>query len=172
MPPYPGLLNDDTPLTYPFTPPAVAGIAPANARLTPAPQGLSRGGFTWLFGLVSVPQVPAAFELGLSAQVPIASQRASVQIGNALPLESISIEVEFNGAPGAFEIDIQDADTDADAFYQNIQLPGAAGIVKITAVSAQNVARFELNPFTGKFIRVVLKSLANNVGLRVKVTGQ
>jgi hypothetical protein len=158
MPPYPGLLNDDTPLTSPFT-----GTPP---RLTPAPQGLSRGGFTWLFGIVSVPQVPAAFELGLSALVPIASLRASVQISNALPLESVSIEVEFNGAPGVFEIDIQDADTDADAFYQ--QIPNA----KITAVSAQNIARFELKPFTGKFIRVVLKTLTNNVGIRLKVTGQ
>jgi len=155
MPAYPGLLNDDTPLTYPST----------NGRLTPAPQGLSRGGFTWLFGVVSVPQIPPAFE-NLQALVPIASNRASVQIGNALPLESISVEVEFSAAPGVFEIDIQDADTDADAFYQ--QIPNA----KITAVSAQNVARFELNPFTGKFIRVVLKSLTNNVGIRLKVTGQ
>jgi hypothetical protein len=162
MPAYPGPINSDVPLQFPFT---QVAPAPAPPVLTPAPQGLSRGGFTWLFGIVSVPQVPPAFE-NLSALAPIASQRASVQIGNALPLESISIEVEFNGAPGAFEIDIQDADTDADAFYQTI--PNA----KIMAVSAQNIARFELNPFTGKFVRVVLKSLTNNVGLRVKVTGQ
>lgn len=168
MPPYPGPVNSDVPLQYPFT---QILPAPAPPVLTPAPQGLSRGGFTWLFGIVSVPQVPPAFE-NVSALVPIASQRASVQIGNALPLESISIEVQFSAAPGAFEIDIQDADTDADAFYQTVQLPGGAGPVKITAVSAQNIARFELNPFTAKFIRVVLKSLTNNVGLRLKVTGQ
>lgn len=158
MPPYPGLLNDDTPLSYPFT-----GNPP---RLTPAPQGLSRGGFTWLFGIVSVPQVLPAFENILIANLPLAGQRASVQIGNALPLESISIEVEFNGAPGAFEIDFQDADTDCDAAFQAI--PNA----KITLVSAQNYARFELNPFTGKFIRPLFKSLTNQVGLRLKVTGQ
>lgn len=156
MPLYPGLANDDTPLTSPFT----------NGRLTPAMQGLSRGGFIWLFGIVSVPQVLPAFENILIANLPVASNRACVQIGNALPLESVSVEVEFSGAPGAFEIDIQDADSDCDAAYQ--QIPNA----KITVVSAQNYARFELNPFTGKFIRVVLKSLTNQVGLRLKVTGQ
>ncbi len=154
MPVYPGQLNSDVSLTFPFT----------GGLLTPAPQGLSRGGFTWLVGTVVYPTTqPAAFE---SLVAPVASTRAAVQIGNALPLQALSIELEFSAAPGAFELDIQDADTDADAFYQAI--PNAA----ITVVSAQNIARFELNPFAGKFVRVFMKTLTNAVGWRVKVSGQ
>ncbi|HEY6339323.1 MAG TPA: hypothetical protein VIW68_12590 [Candidatus Sulfotelmatobacter sp.] len=165
MPPYPGPINDDTPLQFPFT--TIKGAL----VLTPACQGLSRGGFTWLFGTVTVPQVPPAYET-LMAKVPIASVPAAVQIGNALPLESISIELEFSGIPGAFELDIQEADTNADAFFQQIQLPAGAGGAKITVVSAANTARFDFNPLAAKFVRVVLQSLANNVGIRVKISGQ
>jgi hypothetical protein len=163
MPPYPGPINDDTPLF-----PGLNAIKGQNF-FVPALEGLSRGGFTWLFGVRSTPQVPAAFE-SFQGKTPVASVPVAVQIANGLPLESVSIEVEFSGTPGAFELDIQDADTNADAFFQQIQVSGAGA--KITVVSAANTARIEFNPFAAKFVRVVLASLTNNVGIRVKVSGQ
>lgn len=83
-------------------------------------------------------------------------------IGNAAKL---SVEVSFSAAPGAFEIDIQDADTDVDAAY--IAIPNAI----INAVNAGNFARFELSPFVGRFVRLLMKTQpANAVNTTAKVT--
>lgn len=96
--------------------------------------------------------------------IPQASDRVHLALGpweNYPP--SVSIEGFFSGAPGAFEIDIQDADTDADAFYQTVP---SAGV--ISAVSTNNTFRAELVPIKGKFVRAYLKTRTNGVNLTLR----
>lgn len=76
----------------------------------------------------------------------------------------LSVEIVFAGAPGAFEIDAQTADTDADANYVK-ETNGA-----ITAVSANNVARLELPSTVARFLRLNLVSLTNPVAITARVT--
>jgi len=40
----------------------------------------------------------------------------------------------------------------------------------VTAVTAQKVARVDLSPTGGKFLRILLSQLSNNVKLTAKVT--
>jgi len=76
----------------------------------------------------------------------------------------VSVEILFSAAPGAFEIDMQDADTEADAWYQNI----VGG--QISAVNAITfVARAEIT-VKGKFLRALVKTLTNAVNVTVRVT--
>jgi hypothetical protein len=76
-----------------------------------------------------------------SAEQPAVPQ-ASVQFALANRDDnnppSVSLELQFSAAPGAFSAALQTADTDGDIFYQT---EGAA----ITAVSANNVARAEFS---------------------------
>lgn len=79
----------------------------------------------------------------------------------------ISLEGFFSAAPGVFEIDIQEADTDADGLYI---LPSAAAYT-VTAVNATTQAfRVDLSPTGGKFMRVLLKTRTNAVSLVLKAT--
>ena len=72
-------------------------------------------------------------------------------------------EVAFSGAPGAFEIDIQGAETDQDANFVKL---GA-----ITSVNASNVGRYDLPPSQfPKFVRLFVSSLTNAVNITAVVT--
>lgn len=84
-------------------------------------------------------------------------------LDNSVP--GLSLEISFSALPGAFEIDIQEADTDVDAAY--IAIPNAI----INAVNAGNYARFDLSPFQGKFVRAFMKTQsANAVNVTAKFT--
>jgi hypothetical protein len=104
-----------------------------------------------------------------NAEQPTAPQASQqVCLGNAYDntnSQGVSIELFFSGAPGAFEVDIQVADTDQDTAY--ITYP-TAGI--ITTVNANNFARTELVPVKAKFLRARLVSRTNAVNLTVKVS--
>lgn len=97
----------------------------------------------------------------------VAAGRASI----AVQLERIShssypfgasFQVKFDGAPGVFEVDIQVADTDADADYVTV--------ATIAAVSSNNVTRYDMTNLWPKFVRVFVTSLANAVHTTVLVT--
>jgi hypothetical protein len=109
---------------------------------------------------------PGEFAYLFNAESPAAPQASDrVAIGNKdmnYPA-SISVEVQFSAAPGAFELDVQDADTDADAYYQNV----SGG--QLTAVSAAFTGRIELVPIKGRFLRVRLASLDNAVQVTARV---
>lgn len=74
-----------------------------------------------------------------------------------------AVEIAFSGAPGTFEADVQGAETDADANYCNLGTP-------ITAVNAGNVGRFEGVAVYPKFVRVLVKTLTNDVNTTVVLT--
>ena len=73
----------------------------------------------------------------------------------------------FSGAPGAFEVDIQEADADSANNYQNVN--GASA----TAVDANNQFYIDIiDGLVGPFVRPYVKSLANNVTLTMTVVRQ
>lgn len=83
------------------------------------------------------------------------------------PAPGIYVEIHYNGAPGAAEtIQVQEADTDADGFY----LTPAAAAYTISVFNANNVARTDLIPTGGRFVRVLRTKGANAVGCTVKVS--
>jgi len=110
-----------------------------------------------------------------AAILPEASISVNLQAGSeGQPPPMVCIEIAFvnppglsPAAPGAFEIDIQEADTDADAAYI---LPTNSNY-KITSVNAVTQrARVDLSPTGGKFLRLLLVSLTNDVDLIAKIT--
>lgn len=107
--------------------------------------------------------------LAFSAEQPVtgqASQRFAVAYGPENVPAKVCVEVFFAAAPGAFEFDIQEADTDSDISYVTI-----AGVGVINAVNANNSARVDLSPFTGKFIRILSKTQnANAVNATVRIS--
>jgi len=68
-----------------------------------------------------------------------------------------AVEVAFQAAPGSFEVDIQGAETDQDTNYVTMG--------SITAVNSNNVGRFEGVNVYPRFVRLFVKSLANDVNV-------
>ena len=77
---------------------------------------------------------------------------------------SITVAGSFSGAPGAFEIDIQAADVDADASY--VTIAGGA----ITAVNANNSFYWE-GEIAARFVRLQMPSRANGVSVTATIGG-
>jgi hypothetical protein len=156
---------------------------PAGIPLGPTqvPTDLKPGDSMWMFGIVPAANAGGADDkliLGEQPAVPAAGV-ASIPACITSPVQGgpppmVTFEFSFYAtgtlvpaAPGAFEIDIQEADTDADAFY--IQPTNAA--YKVTAVNATTQkARVDLSPTGGKFIRVLLLTRTNAVDFVAKVT--
>jgi hypothetical protein len=84
---------------------------------------------------------------------------------NATSLPGAAVEIFFSAAPGAFNVQVQEADTDTDAAYITIPTTGT-----ITTVSGTNFARVEFPTLKAKFLRVLLSTRTNAVNLTVKVT--
>ena len=77
--------------------------------------------------------------------------------------QRLSVEIVFSGAPGTFTLNLQTADTDADANYVN---EGTA----ISSVSAGNVARLEVPQVAANFARLAFTALQNSVTATAKIT--
>ena len=95
---------------------------------------------------------PAPFK---SAQVALAPAFSSGKV-------RVAVEIVWNAAPGAINVQLQTADTDIDAAY--IQ-EGAA----ITNVNAANVTRTEFPDVVAKFARILIATLPNNVTATAKI---
>ena len=76
----------------------------------------------------------------------------------------LSVDGQFDGDPGAFEVDVQVAVVDLDANYQTI----ASG--NITTVDAANFT-FHMDVLTcALFARLLMRSLENNVNVTAYLT--
>lgn len=133
-------------------------------------KGTVAGGTTWT-GPYNPPTYALCagdlpFSLLTSADA-LAANTASIAIAISKKDDSqqgtLSIEGVFSGAPGAFEIDLQTSDTDADGLYQQ---EGAG----ITTVNGQNAFRGEFLNVAANFARVIIKSLANNVTCTLRIS--
>lgn len=156
MPPYPG---------------AAGSFVPAASNASPI--ALQKGESVYVFGVLAATatQLPVndgnvAFEAA-----PAGASQASIAVTfpvmESSPAPMVCVEVHTNGVPGAGEsFAIQEADTDADAFYIT---PGA-GAYTINVFTVNNAARADLSPTGGKFMRVVRTKGANAVGSTVKIT--
>lgn len=95
-------------------------------------------------------------------QASIAVQIERIKSGFFYPI-GLSLEFQFSGAPGSFEIDIQTADTDQDAFYvKNSSIT--------TGLNSSNVGRIELTAFWALYARIFIASLTNPVSLTARFT--
>lgn len=84
------------------------------------------------------------------------------RIPGAFYPDGYSIEVSFSGAPGAFELDIQHADTDTDGAYVTI--------ASISSVNSGNYGRYELPNISARFVRVYMATLTNSVNTTVQIS--
>lgn len=158
----------------------VTGAYPAGRPLgaVECPTDLKPGDSFWLFGLLIAPNAGGVDDALIKGEQPVAGT-SSIPVcitpcvqGAGVPLITFEFSFYATGtlvpaAPGAFEIDIQEADTDADAFYI---LPTNTAYT-VTAVNATTQkARVDLSPTGGKFLRVKLVTRTNAVDLVAKVS--
>lgn len=124
-------------------------------------QPQTQGGQAGISSAVWNGENPASGAGGASASQAVAlpKQRFS-------GLYAFSVSGGFNGAPGAFEIDVQVADIDADANYQTIQ----GG--QINAVDAvNNTFHMDVPQNTAKFCRLLCRTQnANGRNVTAEVT--
>lgn len=74
-----------------------------------------------------------------------------------------AVEVSFSAAPGTVAIDVQGSETDTAASFCTL---GSS----IAAVNASNYARFEILAYYPKFVRVLVKTLTNDVLITATLT--
>jgi hypothetical protein len=108
--------------------------------------------------------------IGIQYESPAAPQAGQAfALSGPVSLNSslgFAVDGKFSGAPGAFEVDIQGADADADANYQTL-----AGF-NITSVDAtNNTFHADCTWNIPKFARVRLLSVTNAVGLVAAIRG-
>lgn len=152
--------------------PNYPGAANSNTLSPTTPTPLGRGESVYLFGVLAAgaTQLPVN-PTNVVGENPAAPQASiAINVGDYQeqgPAPGVSFEGFFDGgAPGAFEVDIQEADTDCDNAY--ITPTNAA--YTITAVTANNRFRVDLVPTGGRFMRALLKTRTNNVTLQLKAT--
>ena len=73
-----------------------------------------------------------------------------------------SVEIEFSGNPGAFEVDVMVADTDNPTHY--IQF------TNITQVNSSFVGRADVQNCFAKYVALYLNTLGNSVNITGQIT--
>jgi hypothetical protein len=77
--------------------------------------------------------------------------------------QSLAVEVVFSANPGNFEVDLQTADTDANANYvTKASLSGG--------LNGSYVGRIEVAQMSAKFARLAIPTLQNAVNLTARMT--
>lgn len=152
---------------YPGVP---AAIVPVASNVSPI--ALQKGESCYVFGKLAAgaTQLPVT-DVNVAAETilaGVASIAVNLQAGSeGQPPPMVCIEIHFSAAPGAFEIDVQEADTDADAFY--ILMSNTTYTINTVNAVTQNV-RIDLSPTGGKFMRLFMKTLTNAVNVWAKIT--
>jgi len=154
---YPGTANSRT-----FVSSNVSGIQ------------LEKGEYCYVLGALAAgsSQLPINDQNVADEAAPAGATEASISVNlqagsEASPVPLVCVEVSYPSAPGAGEsIAVQEADTDADAFY----ITPSNTAYTINSFSSNNAARADLSPTGGKFMRVLRTKGANAVACRVKIT--
>src|ERR1035438_2570269 len=152
---------------YPGAPNALVSV-PSNQ----SPIALQKGESCYVFGVLKTgaTQLPVndGNVVGETLTAPQASIAVNLQSQVSDTGAAVGIEGFFSGAPGAFNVQVQVAETDADGFY----LTSATAAYTITALgnSTAQTFRVDLSPSGGKFMRILLSSLANVVTFACKIT--
>lgn len=152
--------------------PAYPGVAlatvPVNSNISPL--ALYKGDSQYLVGKLAAgaTQLPVSEFNVATENFAGASIAVNMESQDADTAPGVGIEILYAAAAGAGEsVAVQEADTDADAFYVT---PVAAAFTIATAAAL--VARADLIPIGGKFVRVNRTRGANNVACTIKITRQ
>jgi hypothetical protein len=154
MPPYPG---------------APGAIVPVASNQSPI--ALQKGESCYVWGVLAAGATQLPVNEGNVAVEEVAAGSASIAVclesmaGDTAP--GVMIEIHFDSTPGVFEVDIQEADTDADAFY--ILPTNTAYTINVVNAVTFNV-RVDLAPTGGKFMRLFMKTLPNDADVWAKIT--
>jgi xanthine dehydrogenase iron-sulfur cluster and FAD-binding subunit A len=73
----------------------------------------------------------------------------------------IRITIDFSAAPGAFEIDIMEDDTDLEGAAHYAQVP-VAGVINAPNAGSATQATVDLLPFQGQFLCLYVKTQPAN----------
>lgn len=137
------------------------------------PRSLYPGTSFFLFGTRTTAQLPLALD-NVTAETPKAGQ-ASVSMSLAQTLSSIvpnlGVELFLNANPSAANFQLQEADTDADAFYIT-PAPSTYTISAFTQVGAIWVARADIGTVGSNFVRLLCNANPNAVGVIARLTMQ
>jgi hypothetical protein len=108
--------------------------------------------------------------ISVAYETPTAPQAGQAfALAGPLSLSSsfgFAVDGKFSGAPGAFEVDVQCAEIDADANYQTL-----SGFNITTVDATNNTFHADCTLNTAKFARARLLSRTNSVGLVVVIRG-
>jgi hypothetical protein len=160
---------------------AAKAIAPAYNTLVGAsfqqiPRALYPGTSAYLFGTRKTAQLPPAsdnvsFETPGAGQASIPVDMGSQGGANVSIVPNVGLELIFNANPGAFNIQVQEADTDADGCFIT-PAPAAFTITAATQVGAFWVARVDLGTIGSGLVRLLCSANPNAVGILAKLTMQ
>src|SRR5208282_3341390 len=82
----------------------------------------------------------------------------------------IRLQIDFSGAPGAFEIDVMECDTDTQGSAEYAEIPVAGVITTVNSGSATQ-ATLDLAPFQGQFLCLYVRTQpANSVTCTARAT--
>jgi hypothetical protein len=95
-----------------------------------------------------------------------ASQQLGMVARSGAAGTPFSVDGKFSGAPGAFEVDVQVAATDADANYQTV----ANGNIT-TADPTNNTFHFDALNVNARFVRLLMRTRTNSVSITATITG-
>lgn len=90
------------------------------------------------------------------------SAAAAIVPSQVMAGETISVEIIFSQAPGAFQIEIQTADTDADANYQTVP---TVGTITTVGASSPTTVRAEI-AIKARFLRLLMTTAPANSGTK------
>jgi len=80
---------------------------------------------------------------------------------NDLP-RAMAVEIKFSADPGSFQVDLQTADTDSDAYYVTKE--------SVSFTNAAWVCRIEVGTVVAKFVRLFMPELANVVSVTATIS--
>ena len=110
--------------------------------------------------------VPQPF-VGETPTPPQLSIPVGFQLNVGLAPKMVTVEGVFSGAPGAFNVQIQESDTWTQ---QGSFITPSAAAYTVTAVNSSNFFRVDLQPTGGLFMAVLLSSRTNSVAFTCKLT--
>lgn len=151
--------------------PGIAGATvPAASNVSPI--GLQKGESCYVWGTLAAGATQLPINEGNVAVEEVAQNTASIAVNlqagsETMPPPMVTIEIHFDSTPGVAEIDIQEADTDADAFYIT---PTNAAYTVVPSTTSPFNTRVDLSPTGGKFMRLYMKTLPNDADVWAKIT--
>lgn len=154
--------------------PNYTGAAGSTVLAPTPPPDLVVGDSVFLFGTIGTGTQLPPVDATVAAETPAVGQAsisAAVAPDSGQVSVAYSVEIKWTANPGAATVLVQEADTDADAFYITPSNTTYT-ISTFATVGTVFVARADFSPTGGKFVRVKVSANPNAAALTVKLTKQ